>query len=180
MLKYKDFVFLYFPSPQLSFVVVVQSLSHVQLFMSPWTAAHQAPLSSTFSRSWLKFMSSDSVMLSNHLILCHSLLLLPSVHHGLFQWVSSSHQVAKVLEFRLQCQSFQRILEGLISSRIDWFDLLAVQGTLKTPPAPQFESINSLVLSLVFCPTLTSIHDYWENHSFDCMDLCWLSNVSAF
>ena len=60
-------------------VMVVQSLSHVQLFMSPWTAAHQAPLSSTFSRSWLKFMSSDSVLLSNHLILCHSLLLLPSI-----------------------------------------------------------------------------------------------------
>ena len=61
---------------------------------------------------------------------------------------------------------------GLISFRIGWFDLLAIQGTLKTPPAPQFESINSLVLSLVFCPTLTSIHDYWKNHSFDYMDLC--------
>ena len=71
-------------------VIVVQSLSHVQLFMSPWTAAHQAPLSSTFSRSWLKFMSSDSVMLSNHLILCHSLLLLPSIFPSIRVFLNES------------------------------------------------------------------------------------------
>ena len=70
---------------------------------------------------------------------------------------------------------------GLISFRIDWLDLLAVQGTLKVSfPTPQFESINSLVLSLVYSPTLTSVHDYWKNHSFDYTDLCQQSNVSAF
>ena len=70
---------------------------------------------------------------------------------------------------------------GLISFRMDWFDLLAVQGTLKeSSPAPQFKSTNFLVLSLLYSPTLTSTHDYWKNHSFDYMDLCWQRNVSAF
>ena len=59
----------------------------------------------------------------------------------------------------------------LISFWIDWFDLLAAQGTLKSPPAPQFEIINSSVLSLLYGPTLTSAHNYWKNHSFDYMDL---------
>ena len=67
-----------------------------------------------------------------------------------------------------------------ISFRIDWFHLLAVQGTLKRVPTPQFKSINSLVFSLLYDPILTSIHDYWKNHSFNSMDLCRQSNVSAF
>ena len=72
-----------------------------------------------------------------------------------------------------------QLYSGLISFRIDWFDL-AVQGTLKSFPAPQFKSINSSALSLLYGPTLTSIHDYWKNHSFDSMDLCQQSDVSAF
>ena len=60
----------------------------------------------------------------------------------------------------------------LISFRMDWFDLLAVQGTLKSLPAPQFKSINSLALSRLYGPTVTSIHDYWKNYSFDYADLC--------
>ena len=69
----------------------------------------------------------------------------------------------------------------LISFRIDWFDLLAVQGALKiSSSAPQFESINSLVLSILYSPTLTSLHDYWKNHSCDYTDLCWQSGISAF
>ena len=56
---------------------------------------------------------------------------------------------------------------GLISFRMDWFDLLAVQGTLKSPPTPQFKSINSLALSFLYSPTLTSVHDYWKKHSFE-------------
>ena len=79
--------------------------SCVWLFVTPWTVAHQAPLSFTISRSLLKFMPTESVMLSNHLILCHTLLL--SQHHGLFQWVRSSHQGAKVLVLQLHHQSFQ-------------------------------------------------------------------------
>ena len=88
-------------------VVVVQSLSRVQLFATPWTAAHQASLSLTISRILCKFMSIELVMPSNHLILCcHPLLCLQSFPaSGSFQWVGSLHQVTKVLE--LQHQSFQ-------------------------------------------------------------------------
>ena len=69
---------------------------------------------------------------------------------------------------------------GLISFRINWFDLLAVQGNQDSSPAPQFESISSLALSLLYGPALTSIHNYWKNHSFDYMDLCQQSDVSVF
>ena len=87
----------------------VQSLSHVRLYVTPWTAAHQASLSITSLWSLLKLMSIELVMPFNHLNLCCPLPLLPSLshHQGLFQRVSSSHQVAKVLEFQLQHQSFQ-------------------------------------------------------------------------
>ena len=87
----------------------VESLSRVQLFVTPWTAACQASLSITNSQSLLKLMCIESMMPSNHLILCHPLLLLPSSlsqNQSLFQWVSSSHQVSKVLEFQFQHQSF--------------------------------------------------------------------------
>ena len=80
-----------------------------------------------------------------------------SQHRDLFQWVGSSHQVAKVLELQPQHQYFQWTFR---------VDLLAVQGTFKSSPAPQFESINSSALSLLYGPTLTSIHDCWEKHSF--------------
>ena len=94
---------------------LVQSLSRVQLFATPWIAARQASLSITNSRSLPKLMSIESVMPSNHLILCHPLLLLPPIppsirvfsNQSLFQWVNSLHEVAKVLEFQLQHQSFQ-------------------------------------------------------------------------
>ena len=69
----------------------------------------------------------------------------------------------------------------MISFRNDWFVLLAVQGTLQeSSPAPQFESINFSVLSLLYGPVLTTVHDYWKNHSFDYTDLCQQSDVSAF
>ena len=85
---------------------VVQSLSRVQLFATPRTATHQASLSSTISQSLIKFMSIESVMPTNHLALCHPLLLLPSIFPNIriLSRVSSSHQVAKVLELRLQQQ----------------------------------------------------------------------------
>ena len=110
----------------------VQSLSHVRLFATPWIAAPQASLSITSSGSSPKLMSIELVIPSNHLILCPS----PSPafnlsqHQGLFQWVSSSDQVAKGLMLQLQHQSFQWIFRT-ISFRIDWFEL-AVQGTLKS------------------------------------------------
>ena len=105
-------------------VTVVQWLSRVQLFVTPWTAALQASLSFTISWSFLRFISIELVMLFNHLILCCPLLLAfnLSQHLGLFQCVGSSHLVAKVLELQLQDQFFQWIFR---------VDILAVQGTLK-------------------------------------------------
>ena len=94
------------------FIVIIQSLSRIWLFATPWTVARQAPLSSTISQNLFKIMSIESVMLSNHFILWwnpSSSALNLSQHQGLFQWVSSSHQVTKVLEFQLQHQSFQWI-----------------------------------------------------------------------
>ena len=102
--------FSYFYTDSVNFVV--QLLSHVQLFVTPWTAAHQASLYITNSRSLLKLMSIKLVMPSNHLILWRPLLLLPSIFLSIrvfSKGVSSSHLVAKVLEFQLQHQSFQRI-----------------------------------------------------------------------
>ena len=86
-----------------------------------------------------------------------------SQHQRLFQGISSSHQVAKILQFQLQHQSFQWIYSGLISFIMDWLDLLAVQ---ESSPIPQFKTINSSALNFLYIPTLTSI-DYWKNHSLD-------------
>ena len=110
----------------------VQLLSRVQLFVTLWTAACQASLSITHSQSWLILMSIESLMTSNHLILCHPSLPVFNFaqHQGLFQWVISSRQVAKVLEFQLQHQSFQWIFRTDFL-KTEWFDLLAVPGTLK-------------------------------------------------
>ena len=145
----------------------IQLLSHVRLFATPWTAACQVSLSITNSQSLLKHISIQSVMPSNHLILCCPLLL-PSIFPSIrvFSNVSSLHQVAKVLELQLQYHSSTEY-SGLIYIGIDWFDLLAVQGTLKTSPRSQFKSTNSSVLSFLYGSTLTSIRDYWKNHSFD-------------
>ena len=109
----------------------VQSLSCIWLCATPWTAAHQASLSITSSRSSPKPMSTESVMPSNHLILCH-LLLFPSIFPqiGVFSKVSSSHQVAKYWSFSFSISPSNEY-SGLISFRVDWLDLFAVQGTLK-------------------------------------------------
>ena len=116
------------------FLDLVQLLSHVQLFATPWTAACQASLSISNSWSLLKLMFIKSVMPSNHLILCHPLLLLPSIF--LSNRVFSNESV---LHIRWpKCWSFSFSISpsnehaGLISFRMDWLDLLAVQGTLKS------------------------------------------------
>ena len=111
----------------LSHLLVVQSLICVQHFATQWTAAHQASLSFTISQSMLKLI--ELVMPSNHLVLCHPLLLLPSIFPSisLFQWVGSSYQVAKVLELQLQHQSFQSI-EGLFPLRLTGLISLQSKG----------------------------------------------------
>ena len=102
-------------------------------------------------------------MLSNHLILCHTLLLLPSIFPSI--WVFSSESTLSIRWSNYCSFSFSVSLSkeysGLISFRIDRFDLLAIQGTLKIL-SPQFKSINSLLFSVLYGPTLTSIHDYWK------------------
>ena len=133
----------------------VQSLSCVQLFATPWTAAHQASLAITNSWSLLKFMSFHSVTSSNHLILCHLLLLLPSTFPSIRVFsISCSYQVAIVLELQLQHQSFHWILrtdflwDGLVGSPC------SPRDSQESSPTPQFKSINSLALSFLYGPTL--------------------------
>ena len=114
--------------------IVIQSLSCDRLFATPWTAAHQASLSFTISRSLLKLMSIESVIQSNHLILCHPLPLLPSIFPSIR--VSSSELACRIRWPKYWSFSFSisssSEYSGLISFRIDWFYLLAVQGTLKS------------------------------------------------
>ena len=145
----------------------VQSLSCVRLFVTAWTAACQASLSITNSRSLLKLMSFESVMSSNHLILCRPLLLLPSIFPSIRVFSNES-----VLHIRWsKYWSFSIIpsseYSGLISLGWTGWISLESKGLSRVFSTPQFKSINSLVLSFLYSPTLTSIHDHWKNHSFD-------------
>ena len=115
-----------------SAICSVQSLSRVRLFATPWTAAHQASLSITISRSLLKLMSIELVVPSNHLILCHPLFLLPSIFPIIR--VFSNESVLCITWPKYYCFSIHASNEcsRLISFRMYWLDLLAVQGTLKS------------------------------------------------
>ena len=112
----------------------VHLLGHVLLFVTPWTAACQASLSITNAWSFLRLLSIKSVMLSNHLILCHSLLLLPSIFPSI--WVFSNESALCIRWPKYWSLSFSinpsNEYSGLISFRMDWLDLLAVQRTLKS------------------------------------------------
>ena len=148
----------------------VHSLSLVQLFVTPCTAAHQASLSITNSRTLFKLMSIESVMPSNHLIFCCPLLLPPSTFPSIRVFSNESTLCIgwpKYWSFSFSISPSNEY-SGLVSFRMDWLDLLAAQGTLKeSSPTPQFKSINSSALSFLYSPTFTSVHDYWKNHSFD-------------
>ena len=159
----------------------VQLLNHDWLFVTPWTAAHQA--SRSFTNAWTlpKLISIESVMPSNHFILCHLVFLLPSIFPSIRVF---SHESALCIRWpKYRTYSFNispsNEYSGLISFRMDWLDLFAIQGTLKSSPTPQFKSINS-VLSFIYSTILTSIHDYSKNHSLDYSDICWQRNVFAF
>ena len=118
----------------------------------------------------------QSVMLSNHFILCQPLLLLPSIFPSIR--VFSNELALRIRQSNYWDFSISPSKEysGLISFRIDWFDL-AVQGTLESSPVLWFKSNSSLALSLLYGPTLTSVYNYWKNYSFDNADLCWQSDV---
>ena len=156
------------------------SLSGVQLFVTPWITAHQTLLSITNSQSLLKLMSIESVMPSNHLILCSPLLLQPSIFPSIKVFSNES-----VLHIRWPNTGVSPSASVLPINIQDWFPLDRLVESSCSPGdslsrdslTPQFKSINSSVLSFLYSPTLTSIHDYWKNHSFDETDLCWQSNV---
>ena len=123
----------------------------------------------TISQHLLKLMCIESVMPSNHLILCRPPFLLPSIFPSIRVFCNESAVCIRCPS----CWSFSFSINpsseysGLISFRMDWFDLSAVQDSQESSPTPQFKSISFLVLSFLYSPTLTSIHDYWKNHSFD-------------
>ena len=147
----------------------VKSLSHIQLFVTPWTAAYQVSLSITNSQSLLKLISIESVMPSNHLILCHPLLLPPSIFPSIR--VFSNESVLHIRWPKYWSFSFSispsNEYSQLISFRMDWLDLCAVQGTPKSflqHHSPKASILRHSAFSIV---QLTSMHDYWKNHSFD-------------
>ena len=166
-------------------LVVVQSPNCVQFFVTPmdcgtpvfpvlhylpeFAQTHSCPLSGWYQPS--------------HFILCHPLLLLPAIIPSIR--VFSSESVLRIRWPKYCSFSFSTSSSGeyseLISFRINLFDLLTVQGdSQESSLGPQFESINSSALSLLYGPTLTSVHDYWKHKSFNYTDLCWQSDVSTF
>ena len=155
-MKYKYKILPFITSSSLPILVPVQLLSRVWLFATPWTATHQASLSISNSRSlqtnvhWV----SDAIQPSYPLPCPSPPALNLSQHQGLFKWLSSSHQVAKVSEFQLQHQSFQWT-PGLISVRMDWFDLLAIQGALKS-----LLQHHSSKASILWCSANSHIHTW--------------------
>ena len=133
-------------------------------------AARQASLSITNSWSSLKRVFIEWVMPSSHLILCHPLLLLPPIPPSIRVFSNESTlgiRWPKYWSFSLGISPSNEH-PGLISFRMDWLDLLGVQGnSQESSPTPQFKSINSSVFSFLHSPTLTSIRDHWKNHSLD-------------
>ena len=153
----------------------VQSLSRVRLFATPWITARQSPLSITNSRSSTRLAFIESVMPSNHLILCRLLLLRPQSLPASksfpmrenFAWGGQSTGVSASASFLPKNSKVNLLQNGLVGSPCSSRD------SQESSPTPQFKSISSLVLSFLHSPTLTSIHDHWRNHSLEQMDLCW-------
>ena len=185
----KSYFFLRYQWKWLLFFIsgVDQSLSHVWLSATPWTAACQASLSFANSQSLLKLMSTESVMPSNHLIFCCPPLLLPSIFPRIR--VFSNESALQIWWPKYWNVSFSispsSEYSGLISFRSDWFDLLAVQWTLKSLLQHNRSKASILQCSAFFIVRLSKLrefqdHDYLENHSFDYMDLYRQSNISVF
>ena len=164
----------------------VESLSCVPLFVTPWTVACWASLFFTISWRLLRLMSIESMMPSNRLILCRSILLLPSVFLSIR--VFSNELILHIRWPKFWSFSFSinpsNEYPGLISFRIDWFDLLAVQGALKSLLQHHNLKASSLHQCFIkhqfFMVQLSHANAYWENHSFDYTDLGLQRDVSAF
>ena len=156
-------------------------LSHSVMYDSatPWTAACQASLSFTISQRLLKLMSIELVMPSNHLILLFSLSSCPQSFSA-----SGSFPVSQLFTAGGQSIGALALSPVLLMNIQDLFPLgliglisLLSEDSQDSSPAPQFKSVNASVLSLLYGPTLTSVHDYWKSHNFDSMDLCWFLNT---
>ena len=125
-----------------------------------------ACLSFTVSKSLPRLMSVESLMPSNHLILYHLLLLLPSIFPSIRVFSSESDLIRWPISLELRHQYFQCIFR--VDFLYDWlvWSPCSPRDSQESSPAPQFKSINSLVLSLLYGPTLISLHDFWKNHRF--------------
>ena len=137
------------------------------------------------TNSWnlLKLMSMELVMPSNHLIFCHPLLILPSIIPSIRVFSKASVfciRWPKYWNFRFSISPSNEY-SGLMSFRIDWFDLFAIQGTLMSLlQHHSTKASNSSVFSFLYGPSLTLTNDYWKNHSFEYVGLCWQNDVSTF
>ena len=162
-------------------VAVVQLPSRVQLFATPRTAACQASLFFTISQNLLKLMSIESMMPSNHLILCHPLLL-PSIFPSIKVFSNESAHRMRWTKYWSFIFNISPSNEHQGLSPLGWTGWITLQfkGLSRVFSNTTVQSINSSVLSLLHSPTLTSIHDYWKNHSFYYSDLCQENDVSAF
>ena len=159
---------------------VVQFLSRACPFVTPWAATHQSLLSFTISQSLLKLMSLESVMLSNHLILCHPLLLPPLIFLSIRVFAMSLLFASSSIGASASAQPSQWLFRvDILYYRLVWSPC-SPGDSQASSSTPQFKSISSSVLGLLYGPTLTSVRDYWKNHSFYCTDLCPQSDVSAF
>ena len=153
------------------FIIVVQLQSHVQLFVIPWTAAHQVSLAFIISQSFLRLRSIESVTLSNHLTfsLCQSFSSVLALLIRLTKYWSFSLSIGYSNEY-----------SELISFRIDWFGLPASKGIWRVLSNTTIQKHESSVLNLLYGPYLTCIHHYWKSYSFDYKDICQQSDSSSF
>ena len=159
----------------------VQSLSYFQLFMTPWTTAHQASLSITSSWSLPKLMSIELVMPSKHLILCCPLLLLPSIFHSIRSFQMSQIFTSGGQSIGVSASASVLPMNIQDESPLGWtgwmsLDTKGLSWVFSNTTVQKLQS----VFSFLYSPTLASIHDYWKNHSLDYTALCWQSNISAF
>ena len=160
----------------------VQSLSRVQLFGTPWTTASQAALSITNSLNLLKLISTESVMPSNPLILCCAFLIPSSIFPSITVFSNESALCIRWPKYWSFSFSISPSSEysGLISFRMDWLDLLAVQGTLKSLLQHHSSKASILWYSAFLVVQLSHPYMTTKNYSLDETDLCWQRNVSAF
>ena len=150
------------------------------IFATPQNAARQAFLSITNSWDLLKLMYIELVMPSNHLIFCHSLLRLPSIFPSIGVFLNESVFHIRWPKYWSFSFSPSNEYSGLISCTMDWLDLLAVQGSLKSHLQHHSSKASILRCSAFFVVQLTSIHDHWKNHSLDQMDLCCKATCLLF